>query len=111
MITDLKQHAVMTLSTVKNGSIAAVHDTKVGVTIGLSTIFAGVTANQIEVWVGIVLTSLLIIKTLLDINIAIRKSRQEDLHATLKNETERARIRAINKAELLGKPAHRDADQ
>jgi hypothetical protein len=101
----------MTIATIKDGSIAAVHDTKVGVTIGVSTIFAGVTANEIAVYAGIILSTLLALKTLIDIHLSIRKSRQDDLHATLRQETERARRRAIQKAESLGQPARRESDQ
>jgi hypothetical protein len=102
---------MMTLSTIKDGSIAAIHDTKVGVTIGVSTIFAGVTASQIAVYVGIMLSTLLAIKTLVDIHLSIKKSRHDDLHATLRQETEHARRRAIQKAESLGQPARRESDK
>ena len=97
MIASLKEHASLTLSTIKDGSIAAVHDTKVATTIAASTIFAGVTANDIAVLVGITLTTLLIVKTIIDIHLSIRKGKREDLHAILKQETERAKIRSIEK--------------
>ena len=111
MIDDVKQHAMMTLSTVKDSSISALHDGKVGMTVGVSTFLAGITANDLAAYIGIIVSITVIIATIINVHLSIRKSRREDVAAIIKNEIDCAKLRAIQKAESLGKLPRRDSDQ
>jgi hypothetical protein len=110
VLSDAKQHLMMTISTVKDSSISALHDGKVGMTVGISTFLAGFTANDIAAYVGIAVSLTVMAATIINVHLSIRKSRREDSAATLKNEIDRAKLRAIKKAEELGKAPQRETD-
>jgi len=111
VIEDVKQHAMMTLSTVKDSSVAALHDGKVGMTVGVGTMLTGFTANDIAAYVGIFASITVIVATIINVHLSIRKSRREDNSAIIQGELDRAKLRAIQKAESLGKKPKRSTDQ
>lgn len=110
----LKEHALISAQTIKTGTISAAHDTKVAATIGASTIFAGLTASDVAVYVGIILSSLLVVKTAFDIHFRIIEHRQAKLDAILDKEIklakERDRQRALADAEESGHTPRRKND-
>lgn len=109
-----KEHAMLSIQTLRTGTVSAVHDTKVAATIGVSTIFAGVTASDVAVYVGIALSSLLVIKTVFDIHYRIIEHRQAKFDAILDKEIkldkERDRKKALAEAGENGKQPKRKSD-
>lgn len=110
MILEAKEHAVVVASTIKDSSIAALHDGKVGMTIGVSTIFAGLTANEIAACVGALASTAVFIFTVINAHATIKRTKREEMESLLRQEIDRAKLRAIQKAEALGKKPQRKSD-
>ena len=107
-------HATMMAQRIVSGSVSAANDTKVAATIGASTIFAGITASDLAIYVGIVLSTLLVIKTSFDIHFMILRSRKDAVKSILEAEIlrarERDRQRALEDADKTGYKRKRISD-
>ena len=110
MLNDVKQYLVMTISTVRDSCVSALHDGRVGMTVGISTFLAGLTKNDVASYIGIAVSLTVMTATIINVHLSIKKSRRDDAAATLKNEIDRAKLRAIKKAEELGKTPQRETD-
>lgn len=110
IVANLKEHALITVQTTKEGLISATGDAKVHWVVALGTFLSSFTTSEVAQIVAIFVSLSLIAKNVFDTRATIKKTYNDDVQATMKRETERAKQRSIQKAESLGQPARRESD-